>query len=224
MLFDGPTDGPIDGPINGSLGPPIGGPIMSDVKWLTYAELAGALGIGGDSARNLVRRKRWQRKPGNDGLARIGVPVEHLDEHAKPDGPIDPPVIPSIEPPTDARIEAIDGGIIEVLNRHIERLEREVESVKQERDAERVRAAQVDILNAVLEVERRQAGELRAERDQAVERLNLNINRLDRVQAEHHAELMAVREQMTRTEHDRDRAAADLAALLALPWWRRLFA
>ena len=25
-------------------------------------------------------------------------------------------------------------------------------------------------------------------------------------------------------EQDRDRAAADLAALLALPWWRRLFA
>ena len=63
----------------------------------------------------------------------------------------------------------------------------------------------------------------RAERDQAVERLNLNIDRLDQVQAEHHAELMAVREQMARAEHDRDHAAAELAAHLALPWWRRLF-
>ena len=64
----------------------------------------------------------------------------------------------------------------------------------------------------------------RAERDQAVERLNLNTDRLDRVQAEHHAELMVVREQMARAEHDHDRVAAELAAHLALPWWRRLFA
>ena len=79
---------------------------MSDVKWMTYAELAAALGIGGDSARNLARRKRWSRKPGNDGLARIGVPAEHL-EHRKlepvsppTDGPTDPPASPPIDPPT----------------------------------------------------------------------------------------------------------------------------
>ncbi len=201
---------------------------MADVKWLTYAELAEALGIGGDSARNLVRRKRWQRKPGNDGMARIGVPVEYLTEHVKPvkaDEAIDPPISSPIEPPADALSNPpSDGGIIEVLSRHIERLEREVESLTQERDTERARAAQVDILNAVLEVERRQTGELRRERDHALERLSDNIDRLSRVQIEHHAELAAMRGQMTRAEHDRDRAAEALAAHLALPWWRRLFA
>ena len=49
---------------------------------MTYAEIAIALGVGQDSARNLVRRKRWNRKRGNDGLARIDVPVEYLDEAA----------------------------------------------------------------------------------------------------------------------------------------------
>ena len=56
---------------------------MSDTKLLSYAEIAALLGIGGNSARALVRRKRWHRKPGNDGLARIEVPVEYLVEHTK---------------------------------------------------------------------------------------------------------------------------------------------
>ena len=67
---------------------------------------------------------------------------------------------------------------------------------------------------------------IRAERDrdQALERLNHNIDRLDRVQTEHHAEITAVRDQLARAEHDRDRLAAELEAHLRLPWWRRLFA
>ena len=201
---------------------------MSDIKWLTYAELAEALGIGGDSARNLVRRKRWQRKPGNDGMARIGVPVEYLTEHAKPtkaDDGIAPPISPPIKPPTGGPSDPpIDGGIIEALNQHIERLEREVELLKQERDTERARAAQVDVLNAVLEVERRQAGDLRTERDHALERLDRAIERLDRVQAAHVDEMLTLREQMATAVNDRDRLAAALQAHLALPWWRRLFA
>lgn len=137
---------------------------MSDVKWMTYAELAEALGIGGDSARNLVRRKRWGRQAGNDGLARVGVPVEYLAEHAPITSPIDAPA----EPPVDA---PIDGGIIPILNRHIERLEIEIEKLKTERDAERTIAAQVGALNAVLEIERERAAELRAERDRLLDRL-----------------------------------------------------
>ncbi len=60
------------------------------------------------------------------------------------------------------------------------------------------------------------------DRDQALERLNHNIDRLNRVQAEHHTEIAAVRDQLTRAEGDRNRAVEALAAHLALPWWRRL--
>jgi chromosome segregation ATPase len=66
-----------------------------------------------------------------------------------------------------------------VLTRHIERLEKELEVIgtkltaaETERDQERARAAQVDALNAVLELERKRvkeaqqrAEELRQERD-----------------------------------------------------------
>jgi DNA-binding transcriptional MerR regulator len=150
---------------------------MTDTKWMTYAELAEILGIGGDSARNLVRRKRWPRQTGNDGLARVGVPVEYITESAKSDNPAEPP----INAPADV---APDGAIIvTILASHISRLERELEALKQEReaererlegeiatlkenlDAERLRAVQVDALNAVIDAERRRVEDLQADRD-----------------------------------------------------------
>jgi cell division septum initiation protein DivIVA len=179
---------------------------MSDTKWMTYAELAEALGIGADSARNLVRRKRWPRQAGNDGLARVGVPVEYISENAKPDAPA--------EPPTNAPIDGgSDGGIvITVLANHISRLEVELEALKKEREAERdrlegragaleekvatleqdlaaerIRAAQVDALNAIIAMEKQRAEELKAERDKwasALEASQRQITQLTEKQAE----------------------------------------
>jgi predicted nucleic acid-binding Zn-ribbon protein len=77
--------------------------------------------------------------------------------------------------------------------------------------------AKAEGLEAVLEVERRQAGELRTERDRL-------ISRIDAAQDRHISELMALHERMARAEHNRDRLAAELEAHLRLPWWRRLFA
>ncbi len=50
----------------------------ADVRWLTYSEIAEALGIARESARQLVIRKHWGRRKGNDGCARIAVPKEAL--------------------------------------------------------------------------------------------------------------------------------------------------
>jgi cell division septum initiation protein DivIVA len=157
---------------------------MTDTKWMTYAELAEVLGIGSDSARNLVRRKRWPRQSGNDGLARIGVPIEYINENAKPDVPVQPPIDASADGGADGAI------VVTVLANHISRLERELEALKQEHEAERerlegraealedkvaaleqdlaterLRAAQLDALNAVIEAERRRVEDLQAERD-----------------------------------------------------------
>ncbi len=153
---------------------------MSDTKLMTYAEISEALGIGADSARNLVRRKRWHRRPGNDGLARVEVPVEYVAEHEKPDVGSSSPTSPPVEPPASSPADVpADGGIIQTLNRHIERLEREVEIVKGERDSERARATllqaeavaapalrqTVEALKGALDSERDRARDLRAERD-----------------------------------------------------------
>ena len=44
--------------------------------WLTYRELAEALAISAEAARQKAIRARWQRQRGNDGKARILVDLE----------------------------------------------------------------------------------------------------------------------------------------------------
>ena len=187
---------------------------MSDVTLLTYDELARALRITRESARQLVIRKHWGRRKGNDGKARIEVPNEVLPVSATPDSTFRHTSDATGANPSDSTEQGTcdDTSVIEVLTRHIERIECELKDVAAERDGLRERAAERDVLaaqieglRAVLDVERRQAGELRRERDHALERISRHVADL------------------ARAEHDRDRAAEALAAHLALPWWRRLF-
>lgn len=42
---------------------------------MTYAELAAVRGISAVSAERLVRRRRWPRQAGNDGVVRVLVPL-----------------------------------------------------------------------------------------------------------------------------------------------------
>jgi hypothetical protein len=135
----------------------------TNTRWLTYDELAAALGITPDSARRLVARKKWPRRAGNDGKARIGVPAERI--------PDKPPVILPDDSADDGSGDTPDirddiAPVTKVLTQHIERIEKELESVKSERDAERARvaqlalqAAQVDALRAMIEIKQQQAEE-----------------------------------------------------------------
>src|SRR3954465_7877425 len=117
---------------------------MSDTRLMTYAEIAEALGIGGDSARALVRRKRWHRKPGNDGCTRVEVPIEYLNSHNGAVGPPaslppEPPASLPVEPPatTPSSLPADTPAGGEIMQR-LERLERALESLRAERNEERV--------------------------------------------------------------------------------------
>ena len=90
---------------------------MSDVRWLTYDEMAQELRITRESARQLTIRKRWPRQKGNDGKARIGVPEDALTSDDT--SAVTPPALSeatSSDPSNDA-------SPIRVLLRHIERLE-----------------------------------------------------------------------------------------------------
>lgn len=46
-----------------------------DTAWLTYDEAAAKLGIKADSVRRRAAGRKWPRRVGNDGLARVGIPV-----------------------------------------------------------------------------------------------------------------------------------------------------
>jgi predicted nucleic acid-binding Zn-ribbon protein len=59
---------------------------LDDTRWMTYAQLGQARGINAASAKRLAFRRKWRRQAGNDGTARVAVPV---DEAARRTGRTD---------------------------------------------------------------------------------------------------------------------------------------
>jgi hypothetical protein len=147
-----------------------------ETKSLSYAELGEALGITAASAKRLAIRRKWPKAAGNDGRSRVTVPVDYL-EHERPaagDDAGDVPEVDAGDAPGDVTrddgdaaraVAAILGGHITQLRGDLEAVQAKLAAVEAERDAERVRAGQVEVLTALMEAERRRADELRAERD-----------------------------------------------------------
>jgi hypothetical protein len=52
------------------------------LRWVSYVELAAARGISRLSAERLVRKRKWQKRPGNDNTVRVLVPANELTETA----------------------------------------------------------------------------------------------------------------------------------------------
>jgi hypothetical protein len=204
--------------------PGMGPDIMADTetRWLSYDDLAKALGITPDSARRLVARKHWPRKPGNDGRALIAVPAERLAQD-RPPAVVDddtPAIRADVSP--DAAPDSGDDitPVVRVLSQHIEKLERQLEAAQAELREERTRsaalalqAAQVDALNAVLEAERRRVEDLKAERDRwaaQTDPLKTTIEALK-------ASLDAERGRLSELREERDRWRT--AATARRSWW-----
>jgi hypothetical protein len=165
-----------------------------DAKLMTYAEVADALGITVKSARNLARRHRWQRKPGNDGMARVEVPLDYLADKAPPsegtakgaaegavEGPAKGPVETaegSVEATAEGSVEGVlSGTLIAAFERHIQRLEQEIEVAKRESALVQAEAAAapalrdtIAALKGALESDRSLIAELRRERDRLTAR------------------------------------------------------
>lgn len=57
------------------------------VRWLTYDEAAGLLGIKSDSVRRRASAKKWARRLGNDGLSRVGIPQSIIPDQDPKPGP-----------------------------------------------------------------------------------------------------------------------------------------
>jgi hypothetical protein len=49
-----------------------------DVQMMTYADAAKALRVQVDSIKRRARNRRWRREKGNDGLIRVGIPLDAL--------------------------------------------------------------------------------------------------------------------------------------------------
>jgi hypothetical protein len=175
---------------------------MSDIKWLTYDEAAVALRISPESVRRLAQRRKWSRRPGNDGKVRLGVPAERLEAVALVAGDAALDAIRGAAGDTagdDARDTTLNTGtIVTILTRHVERLETELATAKSERDAAYSRiselaaevkgnltfitdltakAGRVDVLEALLNVEQRRVEEIKNVEHQRIEELEAERDR-----------------------------------------------
>jgi hypothetical protein len=154
---------------------------------LTYDEISDLFGINRRSAAQLVKRRRWNRRKGNDGRARIEVPDDAVPpaHEVRSDDSSDS----SSDDSSDDSSDTSSDGQLALLKHLVERLEAEVaelrpkaaerdmlagqnevlrvvlEQRRQEREAEHQKAAERDVFAVQLEAEQRRSEELRQERD-----------------------------------------------------------
>ncbi len=148
-----------------------------ETRWMTYQELGEALKIEPASAKRLAIRRKWPKRPGNDGRARVGVPFDAFPERAAGDDTDGAAGDAALRPvPRTSDAAGDDTGAVTVavtaLASHIKRLEGDIEALKQERDGALSRAAdrdviasQLEALRAVLDAERQRVDEWKAVAD-----------------------------------------------------------
>lgn len=90
---------------------------------MTYAELAQRLSIKPASAKRLAQRRKWKRIVGNDGVARVHVPLSAVPDDVPDD------ITPSVSPP-----------VIPELSSHVAHLEGIIEGMRGQLEAEQRRA------------------------------------------------------------------------------------
>ena len=82
---------------------------MDDTRRLTYGELAAARGVTVATARRMATRYKWPKQVGNDGLARVAVPVAALRAMALPDASV-AVAVPGAVTALEAVIRGVAGG------------------------------------------------------------------------------------------------------------------
>src|SRR5215212_493527 len=102
--------------------------------------MADALGITKASARVHARRRRWPRRPGNDGRARIGVPEEEIAARTVPESSF------LSAPRNNAELTADARALIALLEGRVSELTAESKEARATIDALAAKAARVDVL------------------------------------------------------------------------------
>ena len=151
--------------------------VGNGARRMTYLELADVRGISAPSAERLARRRKWARQVGNDGVARVLVPLEEARKPARngtrelaagqsPDiRTVPPDVTPDILPAIREVIREVVVPLTEQLERERNRADRAEQRIGDlEAELASERGLRVDAIGA----ERIAAGEaaaLRAELD-----------------------------------------------------------
>lgn len=182
---------------------------MTDT-WQTYVQAAQALGLTVEGVRQRARREMWRKQVGNDGRARVIVPIDTTAPPAPADDT--PGNRPEARPNTKRLPAAAPAGEVNALQARITDLQSElarswqdVDRERTERHRERDRADRLasDLSGLVERI-------VEAERDRAVAVANTDraLEETERVRSTSEAEIETLRK--------------TLAEMHARPWWRRL--
>jgi hypothetical protein len=115
---------------------------------LTYAELAQRLAIKPASAKRLAQRRKWKRVVGNDGVARVHVPLSSVPSDVANDVANDVPgdvslaVSPPVSPDLSSHVAYLD-GIIESLRGQLEAEQQRAEAEQRRADAAESRVSDI---------------------------------------------------------------------------------
>jgi DNA repair exonuclease SbcCD ATPase subunit len=199
---------------NGEAFPDASPEVSGEGRWLTYDEISQIRGIGRESAVKLAQRERWQRQPGNDGTARILVPLDWL----KPARPRSPERSPEASPEL-SRVVGVLEVAIATLRERAEAAERRADRAEQARETAEARAAheREDLLDAEsrarramtdLQVAEQRARDAEQGRDDERGRADAFRAQLEGLQTELAAAQAAVEQARTLAKAARDRAEA----------------
>jgi hypothetical protein len=201
---------------------------MTDVEWLSLDEAAARLKISRESARRTALRKRWGKRPGNDGRVRIGVPVERLHRSDTVGQDVGPDVGRAIGSSAGAAGQDVgqaETAALEVTLQPTEPtgdaralialLQGRVAELDTEAKAGRAALARVSVLEALLEAERARVEEWKAVAD----RNNLAVLLQDQGDLAGarplHERALAISERVLGPDHpDTERSRNNLADLI----------
>jgi hypothetical protein len=172
---------------------------------LTYADLAARIGRSEDAVKSLVKRKRWRRSVGNDGLARVTLDESELTDMSNPDrrGVGRPPANSTRAKATEPRSNP--------LHELQARL-----AVAEAMAAERLGELETARQHATMH--RQDFERERARADHVVDEFVAVTSKL--LEAERQRSEAAAMAEKARA--DAEAAQEDLAAWRARPWWKRL--
>lgn len=95
-----------------------------ETVWMTYDEAAVQLRIKPDSVRRRAASRKWPRRTGNDGLARVGIPLNIIPD-------VIPAATPAITPEIPDNSDAIR---IAVLENETSQLRERLDEMRSDRD------------------------------------------------------------------------------------------
>jgi hypothetical protein len=186
------------------------GDTAGDSRWLTYTELAKARGVKRITAIRLVQRHKWQRRAGNDGMARVLVPLDQLESRGgdgdDATGNATPDAGDAAAPGTDRNVAPDNVALAAFFERAMEQLtaakEAEIATLREAKEEE------IAALRTSLDQALAQFFDAQVERDRERQRADTERQRADK--SETQAADERVRSDQVRAQVDelRDRLEA----------------